>query len=200
MTTPPGTAPSGRLDPGGRLESAPPWRSSRGRESTPERVAGLDRWRRANLGALMSRDHGPDATLPLARDGRKPTGEARRNSRRSRAGHGAFSLYPDQAGGVPRVAFPRRVVTIDGVDLRVSEWVADRDPVRNRGVWARRDVRDPLAVWAWRADETPGGGGPFCSRCGPVHLRRECRRQRGRALRQVGRRRRRHCDCGNAEG
>jgi len=128
-----------------RLEAAPMWRSLLYRDPTAERVATLDRWLRANPGAWVRLYHGTDAALPVAREGLKPTGEARRNSLQSRTGYVSFSIYPGHAEVFARMAFPRRAVTIYGVDLRVGELVADRDQLRNQRAWARRDVKDTLA-------------------------------------------------------
>jgi len=121
------------------------WRSLLYREPTAERVATLDRWLRANPGAWVRLYHGTAAALPVAREGLKPTGEARRNSLQSRTGYVSFSIYPGHAEVFSRMAFPRRAVTIYGVDLRVGELVADRDQLRNQRAWARRDVKDTLA-------------------------------------------------------
>lgn len=121
------------------------WRSLLYRDPTAERVATLDRWLRANPGAWVRLYHGTDAALPVAREGLKPTGEARRNSLQSRTGYVSFSIYPGHAEVFARMAFPRRAVTIYGVDLRVGELVADRDQLRNQRAWARRDVKDTLA-------------------------------------------------------
>jgi hypothetical protein len=128
-----------------RLEAAPIWRSLLYREPSVERVATLDRWLRANPGAWVRLYHGTDAALPVAREGLKPTGGARRNSLQSRTGYVSFSIYPGHAEVFARMAFPRRAVTIYGVDLRVGELVADRDQLRNQRAWARSDVKDTLA-------------------------------------------------------
>lgn len=146
MTNLRGIFPSGAGNPTGvRLESAPLWRSLLYREPTSERVATLERWLRANPGAWVRLYHGTDAALPVAREGLKPTSEARRNSLQSRAGHVSFSIYPGHAEVFARIAFPRRAVTIYGVDFRVGELVADRDQLRNQRVWAQREVKDTLA-------------------------------------------------------
>lgn len=121
------------------------WRSLLYREPTAERVATLDRWLRANPGAWVRLYHGTDAALPVAREGLKPAGEARRNSLQSRTGYISLSIYPGHAEVFARMAFPRRAVAIYGVDLRVGELVADRDQLRNQRAWARRDVKDTLA-------------------------------------------------------
>ena len=121
------------------------WRSLLYREPTAERVATLDRWLRANPGAWVRLYHGTDAALPVAREGLKPTGEARRNSLQSRTGYVSFSIYPGHAEVFARMAFPQRVVIIYGVDLRVGELVADRDQLRNQRHWAKREVKDTLA-------------------------------------------------------
>ena len=127
------------------MEAEPMWRSLLYREPTADRVATLDRWLRANPGAWVRLYHGTDAALPVAREGLMPTGEARRNSLQSRTGYVSFSIYAGHAEVFARIAFPRRAVTIYGVDLRAGELVADRDQLRNQRAWARREVKDTLA-------------------------------------------------------
>jgi hypothetical protein len=145
MTGPPGTSSPIAGAPGGvRREAAPLWRALLYRAPTPERGATPDRWLRANPGAWVRLDHGTDAALPVAHEGLKPTGGVRRNSLQSRPGYVSFSIYPGHAEVFARMAFPRRAVTVYGVDLRVGEWVADRDPLRSQRTWARREVKDTL--------------------------------------------------------
>jgi hypothetical protein len=57
----------------------------------------------------------------------------------------SFSIYPGHAEMFALIAFPRRAVTVYGVDLRVREWVPDADQLRNQRVWAARCQRPTLA-------------------------------------------------------
>ena len=114
-------------------------------EASPEAVRRLARWLRANPDGWVRLYHGTDARVPVATEGLRPTSTRRRNSLQSRSGYVSFSIYPGHAEMFALLAFPRRAVTVYGVDLRVRELVPDADQLRNQRVWAERCVQPTLA-------------------------------------------------------
>jgi hypothetical protein len=114
-------------------------------EASPEAVLRLARWLRANPDGWVRLYHGTAAHVPVANQGLLPTSTRRRNSLQSRSGYVSFSIFPGHAEMFALLAFPRRSVTVYGVDLRVRELVPDLDQLRNQRAWAERCVKPTLA-------------------------------------------------------
>jgi hypothetical protein len=114
-------------------------------EASPEAVLRLARWLRANPDGWVRLYHGTAAPVPGANQGLFPTSTRRRNSLQSRSGYVSFSIFPGHAKMFALLAFPRRSVTVYGVDLRVRELVPDLDQLRNQRAWAERCVKPTLA-------------------------------------------------------
>lgn len=114
-------------------------------ETSPEAVLRLARWLRANPDGWVRLYHGTAAHVPVEAQGLLPTSTRRRNSLQSRSGYVSFSIYPGHAEMFALLAFPRRTVTVYGVDLRVRELVPDLDQLRNQRAWAERCVKPTLA-------------------------------------------------------
>jgi hypothetical protein len=89
--------------------------------------------------------HGTAAHVPVETQGLLPTSTRRRNSLQSRSGYVSFSIFPGHAEMFALIAFPRRSVTVYGIDLRVRELVPDLDQLRNQRAWAERCVKPTLA-------------------------------------------------------
>ena len=114
-------------------------------EASPEAVLRLARWLRANPDGWVRLYHGTAAHVPVENQGLLPTSTRRRNSLQSRSGYVSFSIFPGHAEMFALLAFPRRSVTVYGVDLRVRELVPDLDQLRNQRAWAERCVKPTLA-------------------------------------------------------
>ena len=114
-------------------------------EASPEAVLRLARWLRANPDGWVRLYHGTAAHVPVGNQGLLPTSTRRRNSLRSRSGYVSFSIFPGHAEMFALLAFPRRSVTVYGVDLRVRELRPDLDQLRNQRAWAERCVQPTLA-------------------------------------------------------
>ena len=114
-------------------------------EASPEAVLRLARWLRANPDGWVRLYHGTAAHVPVANQGLLPTSTRRRNSLQSRSGYVSFSIFPGHAEMFALLAFPRRSVTVYGVDLRVGERVPDLEQLRNQRAWAERCVKPTLA-------------------------------------------------------
>ena len=114
-------------------------------EASPEAVLRLARWLRANPDGWVRLYHGTAAHVPVANQGLLPTSTRRRNSLQSRSGYVSFSIFPGHAEMFALLAFPRRSVTVYGVDLRVRELRPDLDQLRNQRAWAERCVKPTLA-------------------------------------------------------
>ena len=114
-------------------------------EASPEAVLRLARWLRANPDGWVRLYHDTAAHVPVENQGLLPTSTRRRNSLQSRSGYFSFSIFPGHAEMFALLAFPRRSVTVYGVDLRVGERVPDLDQLRNQRAWAERCVKPTLA-------------------------------------------------------
>ena len=114
-------------------------------ESSPDAVLRLARWLRANPDGWVRLYHGTAAHVPVETQGLLPTSTRRRNSLQSRSGYVSFSIFPGHAEMFALLTFPRRSVTVYGVDLRVRELVPDLDQLRNQRAWAERGVKPTLA-------------------------------------------------------
>ncbi len=127
------------------IEATNPLRELAAGEALPEAVLRLARWLRANPDGWLRLYHGTAAHVPVETQGLLPTSTRRRNSLQSRSGYVSFSIFPGHAEMFALLAFPRRSVTIYGVDLRVRELVPDLDQLRNQRAWAERSVKPTLA-------------------------------------------------------
>ena len=92
--------------------------------------------------------HGTAVHVPVENQELLRTSTRRRNSLQSRSGYVSFSIFPGHAEMFALLAFPRRSVTVDGVDLRVRELVPDLDQLRDhRGdephLWLTLDCQRP---------------------------------------------------------
>jgi hypothetical protein len=126
------------------IETANPLAEVAKGEASALAVARLARWLRSNPDGWLRLYHGTAASVPVESEGLLPTSTRRRNSLQSRSGYVSFSIYPGHAEMFALLAFPRRAVTVYGVDLRVRELVPDTDQLRNQRVWAERCVRPTL--------------------------------------------------------
>ncbi len=82
------------------------------RTPTPEVVARLDRWLRANPNEWIRLYHGTDAQVPVREQGLRPTSARRRHSLQSRGGYVSLSLFPGHAEVIAKLAFPQRAVPV----------------------------------------------------------------------------------------
>ena len=122
------------------------WHDIAYREPTKKAIARLNAWLKDNRYATIRMYHGTDASIPVMKEGLKPTSARTAKSLQSSHGTVSLSLFPGMAHQFGRLAYAGKEIAIYPVDVLVKNLVPDNDQLRNkRHFGGRTDIGDTLA-------------------------------------------------------
>jgi N12 class adenine-specific DNA methylase len=122
------------------------WHDIAYREPTKKAIARLNAWLKENQYATIRMYHGTDASIPVMKEGLKPTSARTAKSLQSSHGTVSLSLFPGMAHQFGRLAYAGKEIAIYPVDVLVKNLVPDNDQLRNkRHFGGRTNLGDTLA-------------------------------------------------------